>query len=121
MSTSTDGLAAFQWDLADRLGKSLRVADMSAQDMADYLEVHRNTVGSWINGRTAPNGAILRLWAMRTGAPYRWLRYGEKPSGPPHPTNGGEWDDGNDSGNADGPPDQPSDGWFTPDVLRETG
>jgi transcriptional regulator with XRE-family HTH domain len=78
MSTSTDGLAAFQWDLADRLGKSLRVADMSAQDMADYLEVHRNTVGSWLNGRTTPNGAILKLWAMRTGAPYHWLRYGQQ-------------------------------------------
>ena len=84
MSTSTEGLFAFQWDLADRLAKTLRVADMSASEMADHLEVHRNTVGSWLRGQTTPNAAVLRVWAIRTGAQYQWLRYGVEPEdGPP--------------------------------------
>lgn len=55
MSTSTDGLAVPHWDLADRLRKSLRVAEISVHEMADYLEVSRNTVSAWMNGRTRPS------------------------------------------------------------------
>ncbi|WP_350224569.1 helix-turn-helix transcriptional regulator [Promicromonospora sp. MEB111] len=59
--------------------KSLRVADVSVQSMADYLEVERNTISRWINGHVTPNTATLRLWAMRTGVDYTWLRNGEEP------------------------------------------
>lgn len=89
MSTSTEGSSVPQWDLADRLGKSLRVSGLSVQDMADYLEVHRNSVSAWINGRTPPTGQTVRLWAMRTGVPYRWLRDGIE-SDPTPPKGGGE-------------------------------
>ncbi|WP_158087257.1 helix-turn-helix domain-containing protein, partial [Mycobacterium aquaticum] len=76
MSTSTEGVFVPQWDLADRLAKALRVADVSVQQMADYLDVHRNTVSAWINGRTPPSTQSVRLWAMRTGVPYLWLKDG---------------------------------------------
>ena len=82
MSTSTEGLLVPQWDLADRLGKSLRVSGVSVQEMADYLEVHRNSVSAWINGRVTPGGQTIRLWALRTGVPYAWLRSGHEPSKP---------------------------------------
>lgn len=65
--------------MADRMRKTLREADVSVQDMAEYLEVSRNTVGSWINGKTRPNAASLKLWALRVGIPYEWIRYGESP------------------------------------------
>lgn len=68
---------ALDWDLADRLRKSLRVADISVQEMADTLEVSRNTVGNWMSGRRNPSGPYLRVWALRTGVPFRWLRDGE--------------------------------------------
>jgi transcriptional regulator with XRE-family HTH domain len=68
-----------QFDMADRLRKALRVADLSVQDIADYLGVSRNTVSAWINGRTVPNKASLMLWAMRTGVPLEWLQTGESP------------------------------------------
>lgn len=68
-----------QWDLADRLRKSLREADIGVQEMADYLEVGRNTVSNWINGRTRPPGAALRLWAMRCEVSVEWLRGGDAP------------------------------------------
>jgi transcriptional regulator with XRE-family HTH domain len=66
-------------DLADRLAKSLQVAGLSVAEMAQYLEAHRNTVGAWLNRRNQPRPANLRLWAMRTGVPYEWLRYGTWP------------------------------------------
>lgn len=77
MSTSTEGLPVPQWDLGDRLAKALKVADLSAQDIADYLEVHRNTVSSWMNNRGKPPGRpILIAWALRTGVPFEWLKDG---------------------------------------------
>ena len=67
-----------RWDLADRMRKSLRDADLGVQDMADYLEVRRNTVSNWINGHNPPSAQTLRLWAMRCGVPLRWLRDGDE-------------------------------------------
>lgn len=79
MSTSTDGVRVPAWDLADRLRKSLRVADISVQDMADYLDVSRNTVSAWINGRTPPSTQSIRLWALATSVAYEWLKDGTEP------------------------------------------
>ena len=66
-------------DLADRLAKSRDVWGVSIVDMAAYLEVHRNSVGAWLNRRTRPRPANLKLWAMKTGVPYEWLRDGTWP------------------------------------------
>lgn len=66
-------------DLGDRLAKSLRVSGVTVNEMASFLEVHRNTVGAWIGGRAHPNPANMRLWAMKTDVPYEWLRYGDGP------------------------------------------
>jgi transcriptional regulator with XRE-family HTH domain len=62
------------WDLSDRMRKALRHAGVSVQDMADYLEVTRGTVSTWINGRIEPSPQTLRLWALRCGVSYDWLR-----------------------------------------------
>jgi transcriptional regulator with XRE-family HTH domain len=64
------------WDLADRMRKGLRKAGVSVQQMADYLGVKRNTVGTWINGRNQPSPQTLRLWAMRCGIDHYWLVHG---------------------------------------------
>lgn len=74
-----------EWDLTDRLAKSLKVSGTSVQEMADYLDVHRNTVSAWINGRTPPSTQSLRLWALRTGFPFGWLRDGDQPPNPFRP------------------------------------
>lgn len=66
-------------DLADRLAKSLLVSGMSVAEMADFQGVHRNSVGAWLNRRNEPRPANMRLWALRTGVPYEWLRYGTWP------------------------------------------
>lgn len=64
------------WDVADRMRKALREEDVSVQEMADYLGVKRNTVGTWINGRIQPSTQTLRLWALRCGVDYEWLARG---------------------------------------------
>lgn len=63
-----------QWDLADRLRKSLRESGIGVSEMAGYLEVQRNTVSNWINGHNPPPGAALQVWAMRCGVSIEWLR-----------------------------------------------
>jgi transcriptional regulator with XRE-family HTH domain len=61
------------WTLGDGMHCGLRNAGISVGEMANYLEVNRNTVGGWLNDRHVPSSQTLRLWAMRTGVPYEWL------------------------------------------------
>ena len=68
-----------EWDLADRMRKALRHADVSVQQMSVYLGVSRRSVGNWINGHIDPSTQTLRLWALRTGVPLEWLRTGQTP------------------------------------------
>lgn len=81
MTEQPDTANAPEWDLADRLRKALREAEVSSQEMAEYLEIGRHTVSNWINGRTRPRKSDLRLWAMRCGVPYEWLATGQLPRG----------------------------------------
>jgi transcriptional regulator with XRE-family HTH domain len=64
------------WDVADRMRKCLREANVGIQEMADYLGVARSTLGNWVGGRIEPSTQTLRLWAMRCGIDYEWLAYG---------------------------------------------
>lgn len=73
MSERTPSVAIPEWDMADRMRKSLRHADIGVQEMADYLGVDRGTISNWINGRIKPRKQALLLWAMRTGVSYDWL------------------------------------------------
>ena len=68
--------AALEFDQADRLRRALRISDVSVGAMAEYLDVHRNSVTNWINGHTKVPGPVLKLWAMRCGVPYAWLKDG---------------------------------------------
>lgn len=97
MSQQENPEITLEWDVADRLRKSLRGSGVSVQEMADTLECSRNTVGNYINGRTSPDYPALRLWAMRTGYPIGWLRDGIEPTGTdpdgatsPHVTSGND-------------------------------
>lgn len=59
--------------------KALHHSDVSVQAMADYLDVSRNTVSTWINDRIEPSTQTLRLWSLRTGVPLEWIRTGAEP------------------------------------------
>jgi transcriptional regulator with XRE-family HTH domain len=79
MTTQRSELLVPQFDLADRMRKALRVADIGVQEMADFLGVARNTVSTWINGKITPSTQTIRLWAIRCNVPYEWLRWGDFP------------------------------------------
>lgn len=70
---------AYDFDLADRLRKSLRVVRLPVSEIAADLGVSRNTVSNWINGRSRPNEQQLQLWAAYAHAPLSWLKDGEAP------------------------------------------
>lgn len=66
-----------QLTLGWRLQMSLDHAGISAQQMADELGVVRSTVSRWMHDTGAPpRDGFLRVWALRTGVPYEWLRHG---------------------------------------------
>jgi transcriptional regulator with XRE-family HTH domain len=65
------------WELADRLRKSMRDAELTTAEMAEELEVSRATVSNWLNGHTRPPASSIRLWAIKCGVDYRWLRDGD--------------------------------------------
>lgn len=81
MTQSIDTGTVPEFDVADRMRKALRTGNVGVQEMADYLGVARNTVGNWINGRIDPSVQTLRLWALRTGVPFKWLETGIAPTG----------------------------------------
>ena len=66
-----------QWNLGDRLGKALQVSGVSVQEMADELDVSRQSVGNYIAGRTTPQRATVLLWAAITGVDAGWLLHGD--------------------------------------------
>jgi transcriptional regulator with XRE-family HTH domain len=74
---------ALQQTIADRLNKSLKYAGMSHNEMAEYLEIHRNTLGGYCTGKTQIRSVTLRVWAMRVGLPIEWLQHGTWPETEP--------------------------------------
>jgi transcriptional regulator with XRE-family HTH domain len=77
MSTGNETAQIPRWTLADRLRKALEFGGISSAEMAQYLEVHRNTVSNWIYGHAKPPASAVKLWSMRTGVSYPWLTYGD--------------------------------------------
>lgn len=66
-----------EFDLCDRLRKSLRVGQVGVNQMAGVLDVDRNTVSNYLGGRRKPSRSTLAMWAMATGVPFAWLETGE--------------------------------------------
>lgn len=84
MSTQPESAPGIpEWDTADRMRKALRSSGIGVEEMADYLDVTRRSVGNWINGHIQPSKQTLRLWAMRCGVDFNWLCHGDAtPCGP---------------------------------------
>jgi len=77
MSQATDMGEIPEWTLRWRLQRSLVHADVSIDEMADELDVSRQTVSRWLNDHGVPRNGFLKLWALRCGVPYEWLRTGQ--------------------------------------------
>ena len=57
------------WTFGEVLAKTRNMAGLSAQDMADRLHVHRNTISNWERGKTLPSHTDLIVWAQITNVP----------------------------------------------------
>ena len=68
--------------LGDRLRMALREGGLGVQEVADLLQVNRNTVSRWINDRGTPDRRTLLAWSFATGVDRRWLETGEAPAEP---------------------------------------
>ena len=67
-----------KWTLGDRLTKARHCAEVSQQEMADYLGLSRPALSYYETGVSMPKLGTLRLWALRTGVSLDWLRYGDE-------------------------------------------
>lgn len=85
MSQMPRGAAELEFDLLDRLRKSMRISGKDAGALAVDLGVHRNTVGNYLNGRTELDRRTLVAWAVSTGVPVEWLEHGTVVSPEPDP------------------------------------
>jgi transcriptional regulator with XRE-family HTH domain len=69
-----------EWTLGWRLQRALAHAEISTPDMADKLNVTRQTVRRWASDQIVPKPIYVKEWALICGVPYRWLAYGEMPT-----------------------------------------
>ena len=79
MSESPHEAGVPEWTLCWRLQRSLAYAALSVEQIAGELGVSRSSVSRWLNDRAQPRTAYLKVWALRCGVPYTWLRYGTVP------------------------------------------
>ena len=70
--------AEMESTLGQRMKKSLILSGNGIGDLSQYLEVHRNSIASYLADRMQPAPMILRLWADKTGVPLAWLTAGSQ-------------------------------------------
>jgi DNA-binding XRE family transcriptional regulator len=68
-------------ELRHRLRIAREYAGYERDELADTIEVSRNTIGNAESGRTHPRKIMLNAWALACGVPVTWLITGEPPSG----------------------------------------
>lgn len=87
---NADIIDRLKFTQGDRLDKALRVSGMSHKDMAEYLEVSRNTISNYTNDKTPVKRHILVAWALKTGVPLEWILTGDAESRRPGGPDGGK-------------------------------
>jgi transcriptional regulator with XRE-family HTH domain len=75
MSTSTERLNRpdLAWTMGDRMAKARKVLGLTQAEMADRLEVSRQSVVNYENDHTRPYRRTLRQWAEITGVTTEWI------------------------------------------------
>lgn len=64
------------WTLGDRMRKALDVSGTPVQEIAEYLDVSRQTIGRWLSDRGPVKRHVLITWAATTGVDLGWLETG---------------------------------------------
>lgn len=66
-----------EWELCDRLVRSLRKVRLNNQEVAQIMGVRADTVSRWVNGHNKPSHAVLTIWSDMTGVDRCWLEHGD--------------------------------------------
>ena len=64
------------FDLADYMRKAIRESGLTVQEVAEQLEMSRESVSLWINGRRMPTRGQRIAFAQVTGVTLEWLEQG---------------------------------------------
>ena len=67
------------WTMLDRLRKARESAGLLKEELAERLEVSRNTIGNYESGKVRPQPVVVKMWALVTGVPVEWIRTGHEP------------------------------------------
>lgn len=76
------------FELRHRLQLAREYAGYDRQQLADKMEISRNSVLNAETGRTTPRKIVLNTWALACGVPVSWIITGQPPAGGPDPDNG---------------------------------
>lgn len=69
----TDTKLGLEWSMGERLRKAREHAKLSAEEMAERLGCHVQTVWNYERGRTLIRRPALEVWSDATGVSIGWL------------------------------------------------
>jgi len=76
------------FEMRHRLQLAREFAGLDRQQLADRMEISRNSVLNAETGRTTPRKIVLNTWAMACGVPVDWIITGNGPDGGGGPSSG---------------------------------
>ncbi|WP_313673304.1 helix-turn-helix transcriptional regulator [Mycolicibacterium sp.] len=88
MTTAFDQGQIPSFEMRHRLQLAREYAGLSRSQLANRMEISRNSVLNGETGRTVPRKIVLNAWAMACGVPVSWLLTGEPPADHPGPPSG---------------------------------
>jgi transcriptional regulator with XRE-family HTH domain len=62
-----------QFQMHHRMRLALEASGVEVTEMAETLGMHVNSVYNYMHGDRQPKLAAIKVWAMRTGVPWRWI------------------------------------------------
>ncbi|MCB4209178.1 helix-turn-helix domain-containing protein [Arthrobacter sp. UM1] len=68
------------WSIGDRLRKARELAGFDQGQLANALDISRNTVSNYEKGNVEPRKIVLKAWSFTTGVSLTWLETGVAPS-----------------------------------------
>lgn len=67
-----------EWEIGDRLRKAREIAGMQMGELAEIIDVHRQSVARWERGEARPRRHVVTAWADATGVDVYWLETGDR-------------------------------------------
>lgn len=75
-------------EIRHRLRIAREFAGYERDELADAIEVSRNTIGNAESGRSKPRKIMINAWALACGVPVSWIMTGEHGGDGPGPSSG---------------------------------